>query len=201
MLLAREVRASSHGDAFCIVVWPKPCSLVCAMASSKRTQKLAQLDGFRRCVPQCSVSALCAILRKAQDGGIPDLTDRWAAAEAQQWKMQRGTPNGPLQRSIQVGGMRVEVINPAALLWVICKDGGRYSDMVRNMLRHRPPPVREPWRLAIYSDEVTPGNVSRFQKNGTRPLFAAQSAASSVFRVRKSGTRAVVARSGACSVS
>ena len=139
-----------------------------AVRPTKRARQLAELDNFRRCVPQCSVSALCAVLRKARDDGIPELDTRNAAAEAQRWKMERDTPFGPMQRSLVVNGVRVEVIHPAALLWTICRHGGAYADKFKLALAHRPPTIARPWRLALYS-----GNprkcASRFPKIDSLP--------------------------------
>jgi hypothetical protein len=73
--------------------------------------------------------------------------------------MDRDTPYGPLHKSLTVHGRRVEVINPAAHLWTICSAGGSYSTLMHNALENRPPNMARPWRLALYSDEVTPGNV------------------------------------------
>ena len=126
------------------------------MASNKRSMHLAELENFRRSIPNCSVSALCAVLSKAKNDGMPQLTDRWAAADAQRWKMSRDTPFGDLYRSVDVHGVRVEMVHPGALLWTICKDGGAYADKIQLALTQRPPTISKPWRLALYADEVTP---------------------------------------------
>jgi len=58
-----------------------------------------------------------------------------------------------------VHGVRVEVAHPAALLWALCVDGGGFADAMQASLARRRPTPRNPWRLIVYADELTPGNV------------------------------------------
>lgn len=53
----------------------------------------------------------------------------------------------------------MEMVNPAAMLWSAVRENGSFSWMLQAALRVRPPSPEEPWRFAVYSDEVTPGNV------------------------------------------
>ena len=53
----------------------------------------------------------------------------------------------------------MEMCNPAAMLYTAVRENGSYSSMLQEALRVRPSTPDEPWRFAVYSDEVTPGNV------------------------------------------
>ena len=45
------------------------------------------------------------------------------------------------------------------MLWTAVRENGSYAAMVQEALRVRPPSAEQPWRFAVYCDEVTPGNV------------------------------------------
>jgi hypothetical protein len=61
--------------------------------------------------------------------------------------------------SMHVGGLRTEAVCPQAMLWQAVREGGAFATLLRDALRNRMPSMEDPWRLALYADEVTPGNV------------------------------------------
>ena len=100
------------------------------------------------------------MLQKVRDEGCPDRLQRKDLTDAQTHIMlNRKTPYGALQRSVYVHGCRVEVISPQAMLWQAVQEDGAYSRMLRDALDSNQPTRERPFRLALYADEVTPGNV------------------------------------------
>jgi hypothetical protein len=134
---------------------------VLPLAKRARGDQLLEFESFRRGVPRCSAHALGTILRKCRDEGVPDLVGNNVATEAQRYKIERDTPYGAVLRTIWLGDgdKRIELAHPIAYLWTLCRDGGGYSDLVRRSLEDHGPSPANPWKLALYSDEVTPGNV------------------------------------------
>jgi hypothetical protein len=74
--------------------------------------------------------------------------------------MNSKTPYGPLLLTVAVQGINVQIVNPAAMIYSAVAEGGSYACMVQAALQERPPSFERPWRMAVYSDEVTPGNVT-----------------------------------------
>lgn len=130
-----------------------------AAKADGRAAKLMRFDRFRRAVPHLSASALSSVLRRVDDEGVPELFSRNVALEAQDHIMARRTPCGPLLESREIHGCKVQLVNPAAMLWTAVKENGAYAAMLQAALHERPPSLDRPWRFAVYSDEVTPGNV------------------------------------------
>ena len=72
--------------------------------------------------------------------------------------------HGPLLRDLMLeqedgaGSVKVWYINPVAMLhhaWNHCKP---FQAWVRERVAAQPPSYDRPWRLVLYSDEITPGN-------------------------------------------
>jgi hypothetical protein len=125
-----------------------------------RPAELLALDRFRRKVPHLTGAAMSKVLQQVDKEDPPTLNQRKHISEAQEYIMlQRLTPYGPLQRSVYVHGSRIEVINPQAMLWQAVRENGGYARMLRETLDRLRPTRDSPLRLALYSDEVTPGNV------------------------------------------
>ena len=125
-----------------------------------RTTELLALDRFRRKAPHLTGQALSKVLQLVETECNPTLNQRKHITEAQEYIMlQRCTPYGPLQRSVYLHGSRIEVINPQAMLWQAVRENGGYARMLRATLDRLQPTRDRPLQLALYSDEVTPGNV------------------------------------------
>ena len=131
----------------------------CTHTIDERDAKLRGWDRFRQTVPRLSASALSSGLELVDAGGAPEFTGRKYMHEAVEAILIHETPYGPMRVAVDVHGTRLECIHPIEFPRRVCRDWGAYADMVQECLRARPPYADRPWRFALYSDEVTPGNV------------------------------------------
>ena len=74
--------------------------------------------------------------------------------------MNSKTPYGPLLHTVAVQGINVQIVTPDAMIYAAVAEGGSYACMVQAALQVRPPSFERHWRMAVYSDEVPPGNVT-----------------------------------------
>ena len=133
------------------------------MAAPKRA-KLFDLDYFRRRLPQVSQSALSGLIRLVRDEGLPELGDnRGDFKDARDAIVSAPTEYGPMLQTVRLlmksGEYAVyEVIHPLAFLWTAAGQPGGFSDYLRCKIRDNPPTAARPWRILLYTDEITPGN-------------------------------------------
>ena len=139
------------------------------MSSSKRqkTSRAADLDylnEFRRKVPYVSKSALAGILKEGKVNGFPVLDHRNAMTEAAEVQMSATTEYGPLLNTIDMPSaaeghpIRLNILNPISLLCILLATSIGFSGLVERVYDAKPCSVDNPWRIALYSDEVTPGD-------------------------------------------
>lgn len=126
--------------------------------------KLQRLERFRRQVPHVSASALSAILSKVDRDGIPDGHGRKSFAAARDATINSTTPYGSLLQTVTVAHIddtasQLLYCHPFAMLWHAMKTCGTFSTFFMSRMAKFPPSPEQPWRLVLYSDEVTPGNV------------------------------------------
>ena len=138
--------------------------LVSAITSMERAAKLRRLENFRRKLPHTSASALSAILKEVDSSGMPDIHNRRALQVARDMTMAIETPYGPIVQDVQLelengGRMALKVVHPFAMLWLLFSTVNSFSSLLDARIVDRPPSFDNPWSLALYSDEVTPGNV------------------------------------------
>lgn len=111
-----------------------------------------------------------AILQDIAANGLPPLINRSAMAEARDDVMTRMTPFGPILQHIIVidksdNAMQVPIADPFATLCTFVNEGyptdgnAGFRNFLKQRLLESPPTPDEPWRLILYTDEVTPGNV------------------------------------------
>jgi len=136
---------------------------LCIRLTMDRATKLRRLNTFRRHLPHVTAAALAAILIAVRKDGLPDLNDRGALREARDLQSNANTPYGPIIQSLKLiaddgGSKQMLYAHPFALLWTAVKDSAGFSKFFKEQLLKKPPSVDEPWRLILYSDEVTPGN-------------------------------------------
>jgi hypothetical protein len=129
-----------------------------------RAAKLRKLDDFRRALPHISASALSAVLNECAKGGAPEVKTRKAITEAVHQELGGETPYGSLLASVGVvekdgSTLQMLTINPLALLYKAYKQGGSFTDLMQRRFVEKPSSPENPWRLIMYADEVTPGNV------------------------------------------
>jgi hypothetical protein len=115
-------------------------------------------------VPHVSASALSAALRECALGNAPEVCSRRAIWEATTATLSDITPYGSLLANARVVGkdsteMTMLTINPLALLYKAFRQGGSFTDLLTKCLQENPSSPENPYRLIMYSDEVTPGNV------------------------------------------
>ena len=129
----------------------------------EREAKLRRLNAFRRKLPHVTASALAAVLVAVQLNGVPDIHDRTGLREARDFQSYAHTPFGPIMQTIDVilktdVSKQLPVANPFAMLWTAVSECGPFSAFLKKRLLQSPPSVEQPWRIVLYSDEVTPGN-------------------------------------------
>ena len=153
---------SIYGVGFILSIFGVSLSVI-AMAE-ERAAKLRRLTDLRRSLPHLSASALSAVLAEVREHGIPEGGSRWDLAQASEQALVENTPYGSVLDSVQLvstGGkkpLKLEVVNFPAMLWMAFREGGRFSDLVRRSMVNHPCLPEKPWRLALYADEVVPGN-------------------------------------------
>ena len=124
-----------------------------------RDPELDKLVTLKARIPYVSQSALSAILRLAQTEALPDVRDRRDLRNARDNHVRVSTPFGPLhQRMALSGGITTEVQHPLAMLYKACADSEQFSALVSRTYDKFPCTPSRPWRICVYTDEVTPGN-------------------------------------------
>ena len=134
------------------------------MAMEGRSAKLRRLDAFKRKVPHVSASALSAILEECSKGSLPDVRHRKAIKEATWCDLEEITPYGSmlLQTSVTTKDLKevpMLALNQLALLYKAYRQGGSFTTLLSRCLQKQPATPESPYRLIMYTDEVTPGNV------------------------------------------
>ena len=137
-----------------------PCGYILLM---DRPTKLRKLNALRRHLPHVTASALSAVLLAVQLHGVPDLHDRNQLREARNLQPYAATPFGPIVQPMEVlsktdATKQIPVANPFALLWTVVSECKPFAEFFKSKLLQTPPSIEEPWRIILYSDEVTPGN-------------------------------------------
>ena len=129
-----------------------------------RPGQLLELNAFKRSVPHVSGRALAAILQRVREHGMPDRITRRDQQEARDVVAHQHTPYGPLQRTLQLQGLEagtqfnLEIVNPQALLYTVCLQGGSFATWFKSRLLENPSTPADPWHLILYSDGITPGD-------------------------------------------
>ena len=129
----------------------------------EREAKLRKLNRFRRALPHVTASALSAILIAVRQYGAPDMHNRVSLREARELQTQAETPFGPIVQTVEVVSKNDETVhlqaaNPFAMLWTAVSECKPFMDLLKTRLLQKPSTIDEPWQIALYSDEVTPGN-------------------------------------------
>ena len=128
-----------------------------------REAKLRRPSAFRRQLPHVIASALAAVLVAVSMHGVPDIHDSNGLREARGLQAYATTSVGPIMQTMQVVSKtnlvkQVPVANPFAMLLTAVTECKPFSSFFKQRLLQKPPTVEQPWRIIIYSDEVTPGN-------------------------------------------
>ena len=122
--------------------------------------RLSEL-GLRSYVSQ---SGLAAVLRRIKETGMPDAVSRRSIKRSRDKAIRVDTANGPIFGEWHItpeGSSKpvvVEFVRPAAWLSYVCQNSEGYSQMLQARHAESPSSLVKPWRLALYIDEITPGN-------------------------------------------
>jgi hypothetical protein len=119
---------------------------------------------LRRSLPHVSGSAFAAIIRHCQENNVSDvISHRTDLVRARNCSLD-DTPFGPLLVKVTLFGTPPHankdmlVVSPFAYLYLAFKGGGGFTKLIYDRLRVHPNSIDRPWRLALYADEVVPGN-------------------------------------------
>ena len=131
---------------------------------SQRPKKLARLQSLRRGVPYVSASSLSAILADVKQKGIPDLHQRKHFRQATIDSLAACSRYGPLIQELPVVKQdsstgKILCTNLLSYMAGLFEQGGSYEELVRRTFAMDPCSLLQPWQVAMYSDEVVPGNV------------------------------------------
>ncbi len=129
-----------------------------------RNAKLRRLNAFRRSKPHCSASALGEILTAIKAHGLPELTDRISMRQARDLITSSPGPYGPIIQHITCedtngDAKTIPVASPFAAMHSALHESSSFRKFFQTRLRSNPSTPEAPWKIILYSDEVTPGNV------------------------------------------
>ncbi|CAE7835026.1 unnamed protein product [Symbiodinium sp. CCMP2592] len=112
-----------------------------------------------------SQRALAEILSIVKDEDEQHLaTSRTTLKRKRERDLRMDTPYGPLWRTMTGFVMEkgkpltVSYLDPAALLWAVCREGGGFAEFLEERNGLHPSAPSQPWSLCLYVDEVSPGN-------------------------------------------
>lgn len=131
------------------------------MDHASKAQALTALNSFRRAHPHVTASALSAILKTVRQSEPPELYSRKDIMLASKTVTEQATPYGPMLVPIKILNNKGETqeipaLNPFAFLDVAARQSGAFSDQLKQVAKETSPD--SPLRLAVYSDEIVPGN-------------------------------------------
>lgn len=128
--------------------------------------KLAELLQFKSKLPDHSQSALAAILQEAKQVGLPELHSSNHQKEARQELLQQchGGALGPLVQQATLykddgATTPLHFCHLLVCIMALFHQSGSFTQLVHQAHRRQPSALSCPWNLAIYCDEIIPGNV------------------------------------------
>ena len=136
----------------------KPQASEAQMAKAKKTMSI------RRTLPHMSGSAFTSLVKYAKTHDISDVSNSGRQLREQKMLSLEDTPYGPLLHKLPLyskppyANRELVVVNPMSYLYSAYRSGGGFCRMLNETLRDNPSSLESPWRLALYSDEVVPGN-------------------------------------------
>ena len=129
-----------------------------------RATKLARLGRLRRNLPHMSQSALTAVLREAQREPLPRVSRRDDLRFVRNAVADQSTPYGTVHTQVPLARedgsiWLLECQCLWAMLYATAKWSSGFSRLIASTLaRCGPSTPQNPWKLAIYCDEVDPGD-------------------------------------------
>ncbi len=136
----------------------KPQASEAQMAKAKKTMSI------RRTLPHMSGSACTSLVKYAKTHDISDVSSSGKQLREHKMLSLEDTPYGPLLLTLPLyskppyANRELVVVNPMSYLYSAYRSGGGFCRMLNETLRDNPSSLESPWRLALYSYEVVPGN-------------------------------------------
>ena len=133
------------------------------MSSSSRSPALSTF-GLHSFVSQ---SGLAAVLKQVKENGIPDAVSRASVKRARTQSVRLTTTAGPIFKSWSIPKVGtdkmlvLEYIDPISWLTHIAEHCAGFASFMERCLAQKPSTLEAPWQIALYCDEVTPGNQMR----------------------------------------
>ena len=131
---------------------------------------------LRNALPHLSETAFASFVGSATDHGLSEIASSRTQMSAMKHLHHDDTPFGPVLITLQLTGKpplvqyNLVAVNPMAYLYTSVKAGGGFSGMIMSVHAQTPSSPDKPWRLVLYSDEVTPGN--QLKSKNTRKMWA-----------------------------
>ena len=128
-----------------------------------REAKLQRIEHIRRSLPHMSATALTAILKFAAENDVSEFKTYhrsiWDTALA---AALEDTPYGPILLQLPVhtndGEESLWMVNPLGYLHTVYQKPGGFQRLVKDTFFSMPCTPERPWRIVLYTDEVSPGN-------------------------------------------
>lgn len=136
------------------------------MEHDKGGSKRRKISDLRSSLPFCSQTALAAICKEIESGGLPENLSRYAI-----WKETKDfledssmTMYGPFFKHAEVTTVdntkkETIYINFLSLLSGTFHKAGAFTDFLLQLHAVTPSSVERPWRCVAFCDEVHPGNI------------------------------------------
>ncbi|CAE7383793.1 unnamed protein product [Symbiodinium sp. CCMP2456] len=111
-----------------------------------------------------SQRALAEILELLPEEEDQPATSRATLKRKREEKLNKPTPYGPVWKELtgftmtEGPPLKVSYLDPLALLWYACNQGGGFQEFVQSCAARIPCSPGRPWDLCLYVDEVSPGN-------------------------------------------
>ena len=128
--------------------------------TAERAAKLRRLDVRRRQLPRMSQTAFAALVDDIERHGLPELYSRDAQRDARTLIANAETPYGKVIVDMDLigphGSKQLPFVNLSAFLHVAYCNAAGFRSLIRDRHAACPSSPIKPWRLILYSDEVTP---------------------------------------------
>ena len=147
--------------------------------SSTRPSKLAKLHHFKAKMPAHTQAALAAMIKEAQETGLPEVSSSKHQTEARRQLLDecQGGSLGPIIQTATLLTAKGEectmfFANFLVYLAAIYSRGGSFCQMVQRKHQSTPSGPTRPWNLILYTDELCPGNVLGRAERKTWTVYA-----------------------------
>jgi hypothetical protein len=110
-------------------------------------------------LPYISTNALAELLKVAKTTKLPEAHTAANVRKAKLEYVSQHTPYGTIHQDMAITDtVTTEVQHPFAVLYHCAKHSPSFSSLLQRTLAKYPSDLAHPWRLILYSDEVSPGN-------------------------------------------